>query len=90
MTLEELAANSRLIRSYIYEIGEFEPNALLALGLMTKVISALVTELSSLNSRLAEIETRLSTSTPGSQKLNVSQVTTRALETFETPPYLSW
>lgn len=75
MTPEELEQSLKFIRSSFFEIGEFEPNALLVLGLMMKVISALVTEISSLNSRLEEIETRLSTSTPGSQKQSEKQAT---------------
>jgi hypothetical protein len=90
MTLEELEANSRWIRSYIYEIGEFEPNAYLALDLMTRVMSALVTELSSQSLRLAEIETHLSTCTPGSQKQSEKPSTMPRPETFQSPPYLSW
>lgn len=68
MTLEELEVSLKLMDSTIYE-----PTALLLrdwqkLEALMKAILSLTEVVSLLNSRLDEIETRLSTSTPGSEK----------------------
>lgn len=70
MTPAALEASSRLNALLTYEIEESRQNDWQKLDLLMRVIYPLVTELLSLNSRLDEIETRLSTSMPGSEKPN--------------------
>ena len=89
MTPEELEASLRRIRFSFYEIQDFEPNALLALEEMTKVISFLVAENSLLNSRLDEMQSRLSTLEHGSTKPEESPSLTGRRVIFQAPQYLS-
>jgi hypothetical protein len=81
MTLEELEANSRQIRSSISEALEWKPRDSHGQDLTMRGISLLLEGLSSLNSRLDEIETRLSTCMLGLEKLNEKHETMPGLVT---------
>ena len=61
MTLDELVALSRQLLWVIFESGLLKLSDLPALADLMKAISVSDAEISSQNSRLAEIETRLST-----------------------------
>lgn len=90
MTLEEWEANSKQIRFYISESLEWKPRGSRELDLMMKGISLLLEGLSSLNSRLAEIETLLSTSMPGSEKQSEKQSVTGSREIYPNLRLRSW
>lgn len=76
MTPEELDPNLRQTSHFISENLESALNDLREEDPWTKVILFLVLENSLLNSRLEEIETRLSTFMPGSSKQSERQPTT--------------
>jgi len=83
MTLEELEANLKQMDSTIYEPTALQLRDWQKLEALMRVILSLVKVSSSLNSRLAEIESRLSTYMLGLEKLNEKHKTTPALVTYQ-------
>lgn len=90
MTVEESVANLKRTLSRISVISTSEQNAWRVLEALMKVTYVLVKENSSLNSRLDEIETLLSTFMPGSVKQNEKQSTTPRHGTYQGPRHRSW
>jgi len=90
MTLEELEANLKLTLSLTSENEVLRQNVSLVPEDVMKAILLLTEGVLSLNSKLAEIETRLSTYMPGSEKPSEKPKPIGSRAIFPPSQYRSW